>query len=240
MAYKINEIFLSVQGEGPSIGALALFVRFSGCNMQCTFCDTDHESSVELNLEQVIGWVQKQLAEAKLPMQGDKLAGIKCVLTGGEPLLQADMNLVEAIKEIGLSVCLETNGTVEFEDERYLQGLLLACDEVVVSPKSMEYNQTTVQCASALKLLVPIIAVGLLPETVHEMASHLGKRRFYTAELEEKKSLIFQPITPGEGVDSWRYHDHCLDAVRLATAWTRDHGEAWRVIPQTHKSMGLK
>ena len=56
---KINEIFYSLQGEGFHTGAPAVFVRFSGCNLRCGFCDTRHETGVEMSDEEILAAVQK-------------------------------------------------------------------------------------------------------------------------------------------------------------------------------------
>lgn len=95
---KINEIFYSLQGEGFHTGTAATFVRFSGCNLRCPFCDTDYKSSIELTEEQIIDIVSKN--ESNL-----------VVFTGGEPSLQLTISLVLKMQEKGKYVAIETNGT---------------------------------------------------------------------------------------------------------------------------------
>lgn len=95
---KINEIFYSLQGEGYHTGIPAIFVRFSGCNMKCSFCDTSHEDGVMMSDEEIISEVVKYPA----PM---------VILTGGEPGLWIDEALVDALHNEGKYVCVETNGT---------------------------------------------------------------------------------------------------------------------------------
>lgn len=94
---KINEIFYSLQGEGYHTGIPAIFVRFSGCNMKCSFCDTSHEDGVMMSDEEIISEVVKYPA----PM---------VILTGGEPGLWIDEALVDALHNEGKYVCVETNG----------------------------------------------------------------------------------------------------------------------------------
>lgn len=95
---KINEIFYSLQGEGAQTGTPAVFVRFSGCNLKCTFCDTAHEEGVLMTDEAIINEVSKYPAPI-------------VILTGGEPSLWIDKEFVQKLKETGKKVCIETNGT---------------------------------------------------------------------------------------------------------------------------------
>ena len=76
--YKVNEIFQSLQGEGFHAGTPAVFVRFSGCNLRCSFCDTRHEQGSPMSLEEILREVMRY--------PGAPL----CVLTGGEPSLFID------------------------------------------------------------------------------------------------------------------------------------------------------
>ena len=98
--FRINEIFYSLQGEGFHTGTPAVFVRFSGCNLKCAFCDTQHQVGVLMSLEAIIAEIKKYPVA---PM---------VVLTGGEPSLFIDEDFVAAIKkETGKRVAIETNGT---------------------------------------------------------------------------------------------------------------------------------
>lgn len=97
--YPINEIFYSLQGEGHYSGRAAIFVRFSGCNLQCPFCDTAHQKSVLMTLENIIALV------SEYPR------GAMVVLTGGEPSLYADNDLIDALHACGRYIAIETNGT---------------------------------------------------------------------------------------------------------------------------------
>jgi len=96
---RINEIFYSLQGEGHQTGRAAVFIRFSGCNLRCTFCDTDFSSFREMSVEEIVS------AATVFPAR-------YAVLTGGEPALQADKHLIDALHGAGFTVAMETNGTV--------------------------------------------------------------------------------------------------------------------------------
>ena len=91
--YRVNDIFYSLQGEGHNAGRAAVFVRLSGCNLACPFCDTDFTSYETLTAAEIVGRVQALVPAGSVrPM---------VVLTGGEPTLQADEALVRAFHDAG-------------------------------------------------------------------------------------------------------------------------------------------
>lgn len=94
----VNEIFYSLQGEGRYAGTPAVFVRFSGCNLRCSFCDTDYESGREMSEEAIVEAVSEYPAR-------------HVILTGGEPTLQLTASLAEKLHAAGCTIHLETNGT---------------------------------------------------------------------------------------------------------------------------------
>lgn len=95
---KVNEIFYSLQGEGFWTGTPSVFVRLSGCNLKCNFCDTLHESGEQLSEEEITKHV------AQYPAR-------HVVITGGEPSLFLTASLIEKLHAIGRFVAVETNGT---------------------------------------------------------------------------------------------------------------------------------
>lgn len=97
--YRVNEIFYSLQGEGFFTGTPAVFIRFSGCNRHCAFCDTSHASYTEMTAEEIVAIARSHPSR-------------HAVLTGGEPLLQADERLLRALKAEGFFIAVETNGTL--------------------------------------------------------------------------------------------------------------------------------
>lgn len=110
---KINEIFYSIQGEGFHAGTPAIFIRFSGCNLKCPFCDTKHQEGIEMSINDILMDIV------------DYKAGF-VVLTGGEPSLQVTSELIEELHNHGYYVATETNGTKE---------LPIGIDWVTCSPK---------------------------------------------------------------------------------------------------------
>lgn len=127
---KINEIFYSIQGEGHFTGTAAVFIRTSGCNLKCSFCDTQHEKGVEMSISEVAA------AAAAYPAR-------HAVITGGEPSLQSELpQLVEALHDAGFYIQIETNGTRPLPD---------AIDWVTCSPKVLE--KTVVRHPHELKVV---------------------------------------------------------------------------------------
>lgn len=111
---KINEIFYSIQGEGCRTGVPSVFIRFSGCNLQCGFCDTEHERGVAMSDEEIIEEVKRYPAK-------------QIVLTGGEPSLFIDSEFIRKLKSAtGREITIETNGTRTLPE---------GIDWVTVSPK---------------------------------------------------------------------------------------------------------
>ena len=98
--YKINEIFYSLQGEGYYSGTPAVFVRFSGCNLRCTFCDTQHQKGIMMSLQDIVDEVNKYPIAPLV------------VLTGGEPSLFINEAFVTELKQkTNKKIAIETNGT---------------------------------------------------------------------------------------------------------------------------------
>ena len=94
----VNEIFYSLQGEGYHTGTPATFVRFSGCNLHCDFCDTQHQNGHPMTDDEIVREVRSYPARM-------------VVLTGGEPSLWVDTPLIDRLHAIGRYICIETNGT---------------------------------------------------------------------------------------------------------------------------------
>ena len=119
MSYAVKEIFLTLQGEGMQAGRRAVFLRFSGCNLwtgrerdrasaQCTFCDTDF---VGMDGDNGGRYDEGALADAVASVWGEGERRL-VVITGGEPLLQLDGKLIDALHARGFEIAVETNGTL--------------------------------------------------------------------------------------------------------------------------------
>lgn len=220
--YRVHEVFRSIQGEGSSIGHDCVFVRLAGCNLACPFCDERHKA---------ISWYSAQtIVDAVEALAG---RGTRIVITGGEPLLQLDRELLDALKSTRRLLCLETNAAAATASAAPLPAsALLELDEVVVSPKDAALDPGILAAATALKLLVDCegTVVGAA-QVFSALFDTIGSARPQPFER------ILQPLTLPL--------PHNLQitspkALRLAASISEIYGAGWRVIPQVHVLMGLK
>lgn len=160
MAYAVKEMFYSLQGEGANTGRAAVFCRFAGCNLwsgreqdralaECNFCDTDFVGTDGDGGAKFLG--PELLADAVenlwpvVGAEGD--ANRFVILTGGEPGLQVDQPLIDALRKRRFEIAIETNGTVK---------LPRGIHWVTVSPKGANaYTSLKVCEGDELKLVYP-------------------------------------------------------------------------------------
>ena len=163
--YHVKEIFYTLQGEGANAGTPAVFCRFAGCNLWtgreedrasavCQFCDTqfvgtDGQGGGKFE-------TASDLAKACRAALGSVTGPSLLVMTGGEPMLQVDQPLLDALHDEGFAIAIETNGTLPVPDD---------IDWVCVSPKAgADLKQMR---GDELKLVYP--QTTLLPEAVREL-----------------------------------------------------------------------
>lgn len=183
--YTINEIFYSVQGEGKRAGTPNVFVRFSGCNMQCSMqegklspggfdCDTEFVSGRRLTAQQIV-----EEARTLSP------ACNWIILTGGEPGLQVDAALCDFLHNAGYSLAIETNGSVELpkrvDAAQSVADYLI--DWITVSPKVAEHAVR--QCFAHEVKYVRGHGQGV-PRPVCEALHYLISPAFYGATLDTR------------------------------------------------------
>ena len=115
---KINEIFYSLQGEGKLVGLPTIFIRTTGCNLRCTYCDTTYayHQGTEMAIEDIIHSIQKWRCK-------------RVCITGGEPLLQENlMSLISSLSLDKYAISLETNGSVDISPFLSLENLVISLD----------------------------------------------------------------------------------------------------------------
>lgn len=167
MTYTVKEIYYTLQGEGGNVGRASVFLRFTGCNLWsgrevdragavCKFCDTDFNGTNGPSGGKYR--TSESLADAVQAQWPIETSGPRLVVcTGGEPLLQLDPPLIQALKERGFEVAVETNGTVSAPD---------GIDWLCVSPKEgAPLNQLF---GHELKLVFP--QAGAMPEQYEHLA----------------------------------------------------------------------
>jgi len=136
----VQEIFHTIQGEGPLQGHPAIFLRLGGCNLRCFWCDTDFESSAwKPNLDEVT---------AKIKKISDETGTKQVILTGGEPFRQNIGPLLMDLLGIGIHVQIETNGTLWVDIPEH-PNLSIVC-----SPKTPTLNDKLRRRATAFKYVI--------------------------------------------------------------------------------------
>ena len=212
MSYSVQEMFLTLQGEGLQAGMRAVFLRFAGCNLwsgreedrataECTFCDTDFVG--------VDGEGGGRFADANA--LADKVAAFwgkpeaggarLVVITGGEPMLQLDADLVAALKARDFRIAIETNGTLPV-----IEGV----DWICVSPKA---GTKVVQLkGDELKMVWPQSGLDI--------------------DAIESWDFNHWLVQPMDGVNARESHE-------AAIAFVMDRPR-WRLSLQTHKLLGLR
>ncbi|SIN90405.1 7-carboxy-7-deazaguanine synthase, Cx14CxxC type [Parasphingorhabdus marina DSM 22363] len=153
MNYAVKEMFLTLQGEGVHAGRRAVFARFAGCNLWsglekdranavCRFCDTDF---VGMDGEGGGRFADADaFADAVARLWGDEKERRFVVLTGGEPMLQVDAALIDALHDAGFEIAIESNGTI---------AVPRAIDWICISPKAG--SETVQKTGDELKLVWP-------------------------------------------------------------------------------------
>jgi 7-carboxy-7-deazaguanine synthase len=209
MAYKIKEIYYTLQGEGAHAGRPAVFCRFSGCNLWsgreedrhraiCQFCDTDFWG---MDGENGGAYLAARLVAKAVELWGDVKNGRPyLVCTGGEPLLQMDDALVDAFHDAGFEVGVETNGTCEAP---------AGIDWICVSPKAGA--ELKLKKGDELKLVFP------QKEAMPAQFEALDFSHFF--------------IQPMDG-------PHIAGNTRLAVEFCLKNPK-WRLSVQTHKWLNI-
>lgn len=184
ITYTVKEVFYTLQGEGAQTGRPAIFCRFTGCNLWsgreqdraaavCRFCDTDF---VGFDGQNGGKFTSAEALAAHISSFWPNLSLGKpyVVFTGGEPALQLDEQLVEAMHSAGFEIAIETNGTLE---------LPMGIDWICVSPKGTA--EVVVTEGNELKLVYPQVE----PEAAPEKFKALNFEHFYLQALDGPNAL---------------------------------------------------
>lgn len=192
--YRINEIFYSVQGEGFYAGTPAVFIRFSGCNLKCPFCDTDFSAIKTMTADEI-------LAEVKEVNYG------RCshlVITGGEPTLQWDKELSKVLRSAGYFVAMETNGTNPVNGK---------VDFLTISPKTQWVEKAFIATENLAEGVCDEIKVVVDAKTDFEMLARIPSF-FNSAPL-----LYVQPCDIGFVKPNAEIMARCVEFVKMFPSW---------------------
>jgi len=213
--YKINETFYSLQGEGFFTGTPSFFIRFSGCNLRCPFCDTQHEAGCHIELTEIVR------RAAQCPAR-------HVILTGGEPSLFVDDALIDALHSVGKFVAVETNGT---------HALPTGVDWITLSPKTpcLESPSQSLDVGATI-LRDSKKPAAALPPVILKQCDELkvvfnGKPPATYPNVKAHHHFL-QPCDTG----------NCNRNAALTAAairWILAH-PTWRLSLQTHKLTGIR
>ena len=188
--YGVNEMFYSVQGEGRNTGRAAVFVRVSGCNLKCPFCDTDHRKHTLLTAKEIA-------AEAVALVKPWHDCGGKTlvVLTGGEPSLQVDAELTaELHASLDCEIAMETNGTRPVAE---------GVDWITLSPKDLFVE-------GAKPVLTRVDELKVVYDGVHDIPAY---------DNIEARYRYLQPCDTGDEARNKAIITGCIDFVKSHPAW---------------------
>lgn len=179
--YKVNEIFHSLQGEGYWTGTPSVFIRFSGCNLRCPFCDTQHESGEHMSLESII-------------KKACSYPATHVILTGGEPSLFIDDELITALHRAGKYIAIETNGT---------HALPAGIDWVTLSPKDGVTENANVVLTSCNELKLVYTSPDVAPPP-HVHTDWHFLQPCDTGNAEHNRRLLQETIDYIKAHPTWR------------------------------------
>ena len=143
---NVQEIFATIQGEGPYLGQPAVFIRLGGCNLKCSFCDTEFDSAHKITLDNIFTEI------CSLALNNDqKLVRKLIVITGGEPMLQPIEKLCNKLIKKKFLVQIETNGTIY---RKLPKAIKIICSPKNSSGKYYPIRQDLLVRINAFKFLI--------------------------------------------------------------------------------------
>ncbi len=196
--YRLAEHFVSINGEGRLAGELALFLRFTGCNLRCDWCDTMWANEKDAPFTAVTDSDLVEIAEQAIAAHGVR----NVTLTGGEPLLQEDLAMLcGTLAELGLDTEIETNGSVPLEP------FLKECDKYSCNPSiTMDYKLPSSgmeqrMCTENLGLLKDSDTLKFVCGSRNDLERAAEILEEYKPECAVYLSPVFGRIEPAEMVE---------------------------------------
>ena len=222
-----------MQGEGRNTGRAAVFIRFAGCNLRCSFCDTEFESYREMSREEILAEISRyEVRGTRCEISRCEVRGTRCedskvqtsslspqpsalspliVLTGGEPTLQVDEAFVDFLHQYGYEVSMESNGTRPAPQN---------LDWLTVSPKSRgtRYEVQGTRVPDEIKLVFD---------------EHTDPEAILPSETSNHSPLLYlQPCDTGDAQRNKVITQACVEYIK-------QHPQ-WRLSLQTHKLIDIE
>jgi organic radical activating enzyme len=233
----VQEIFYTIQGEGPFAGCPAVFIRLAGCHLQCQFCDTEFESGIDnmMTVPEILAAVDASAEACGIPRRGKQLV----VLTGGEPMRQDLSHLVPALlKHQVRTIQIETAGT--FWQDALAEELRRFRLVLVCSPKTPRVHPTIRQFCHDWKYIIQagrcdredgLPAMGMQKNNL-TMAQRIYRPWDETnLDFYSEEHTIW--VSPCDDHDAAKNAQNREEAARVAMR----HG--YRLTLQQHKLLGL-
>ena len=238
---NLIEIFSSVQGEGKFVGTRQIFIRLTGCNLNCRYCDTNFQAGEFCKVETVPGEMifrtiknpvdAVQVAEVAKNFN-EKISHHSVSFTGGEPLLNPDFifETAKLLKKSGLKIFLETNATLPDAFEKISDVVDIVSADIklpgIVGKNLFDVHREFFKLAAKKYLYIKVVLSDETPEEEFFSAVNL------IAEVSPEILLILQPVTPFNGLQKIS-PEKILRFQSAALKILKDV----RVIPQTHRMM---
>ncbi|MCL3780049.1 7-carboxy-7-deazaguanine synthase QueE [Prolixibacteraceae bacterium JC049] len=160
--YKINEIFFSLQGEGFQQGREVVFIRLAGCNLRCSWCDTNHNDFWPMTVKEIIEDISKYNCKS-------------VIITGGEPASYDITALLQALKDNGYWIAIETNGTFDLTQWHQL------LDYISISPKGNIRNSKASE--------VRVVNSNITADFLKEIESRIDADHYFISPLDNKGEM---------------------------------------------------
>jgi len=224
------EIFSSFQGEGIFVGTKQIFIRFAGCNLNCSFCDTSKGAVIkDATVAQVVGKVKD--------LEKDFGRHHSVSLTGGEPLLHVSFleRLLPELKKENLKIYLETNGTLGEELKRIIEYIDIVAMDIKL-PSSANINPLWNEHIEFLKVAIKKEVFVKVVVNNNTLESDVVKARDIVARFNKDIPFILQPASIDEKGNFKVTKAKLLDYLNLA----EEKLSNTRIIPQVHKFLGIK
>lgn len=228
----VREIFPTIQGEGPLAGTPAVFVRLGGCNLRCTFCDTDFNTASSKVMS-----IQEVAEECR------SYAHKVVVLTGGEPCMQNITPLIEMLVTFGLRTQIETAGTVYPSGLAELKiRLPFLAPMIIISPKTPSIHPLMNKLADAFKYLVSTQDeyTGCGIPITNTQGAHKRAALAPPSERALAEGMVFLQPVDVYLCNSLSVHDRSKNEANqdLAVRLCMTHG--YRLSLQIHKLLNLR